>query len=118
LVSQQMSAMGVGTPRSRFGPPDRRPLSIGGNQALIGAGLASAVATMHALFAREASGRGQQVDVSQAEPMASYQFLNVNRWVYTGDDGSRGFGEGARRFWCKDGPVAVMLFVGQEQQWV
>ncbi len=117
LIGQQMSGMGVGTPRSRFGPPDQRPLAIGGNQALMGAGLNAAVATMHALFTRDASGRGQMVDISELEPMTSYQFLNVARWVYTHDSGARGFGEGARKFWCKDGAVSVLIFVGQPRQW-
>jgi crotonobetainyl-CoA:carnitine CoA-transferase CaiB-like acyl-CoA transferase len=80
------------------------------------AGLCAAVGTMHALFAREATGSGQRVDVSEVEPMASFQFLNMARWAYMGDTGEHGFGEGARRFWSSNGALTFMLFTGQPQQ--
>jgi crotonobetainyl-CoA:carnitine CoA-transferase CaiB-like acyl-CoA transferase len=80
------------------------------------AGLCAAVGTMHALFAREATGNGQRVDVSEVEPMASFQFLNMARWAYMGDTGEHGFGEGARRFWSSNGALTFMLFTGQPQQ--
>jgi crotonobetainyl-CoA:carnitine CoA-transferase CaiB-like acyl-CoA transferase len=116
LVAFQMAGLGYMTPRDRFGS-GRRPLKAAGNQALMAAGLTAAVAVMHALFAREASGQGQLVDVSEVEPMASFQFLNLARWWYAGDSGERGYGEGSRRIWCADGPVSFLLFTGQDQQW-
>lgn len=116
LVAFHMSAMGIGTPRHRYSDPLERPLKFGGSWALMIAGLCAAVGTMHALFAREATGAGQRVDVSEVEPMASFQFLNMARWAYMGDDGGRGFGEGARRFWTSNGAVTFMLFTGQPQQ--
>jgi len=116
LVSFHMSAMGIGTPRHRFGATTERPLKFGGNQALMITGLCAAVGTMHALFARETTGSGQRVDVSEVEPMASFQFLNMARWAYMADTGEHGFGEGARRFWTANGAVTFMLFTGQPQQ--
>jgi crotonobetainyl-CoA:carnitine CoA-transferase CaiB-like acyl-CoA transferase len=116
LTAFHMSAMGIGTPRHRFGATTQRPLKFGGNQALMIAGLCAANGTMHALFAREATGSGQRVDVSEVEPFASFQFLNMARWAYMGDSGEHGFGEGARRFWTANGAVTFMLFTGQPQQ--
>jgi len=116
LVAFHMSAMGIGTPRHRFGDRLERPLKFGGSWAMMIAGLCAAVGTMHALFARESSGAGQRIDVSEVEPMASFQFLNMARWAYMGDDGGRGFGEGARRFWTSNGAATFMLFTGQPQQ--
>jgi len=109
-----MSGLGLLTPneaRTTASPP----LKAGGNQALITAGVTAATAAMHALFAREATGHGQQVDISEVEPLASFQFMNVGRWTYAGDPGHRGFGEGSRRIWCRDGAVALLL--GQDHQW-
>jgi crotonobetainyl-CoA:carnitine CoA-transferase CaiB-like acyl-CoA transferase len=55
--------------------------------------------------------------VSEVEPLASFQFLNVARWTYVGDPGARGYGEGSRRVWCRDGAIAFLLFFGQTHQW-
>ena len=117
LVAFQMSGLGFPTPRDRLSAPGRRPLKAGGNQALMASGLTAAVAVMHALFAREATGRGQLVDVSEVEPLSSFQFLNLARWWYAGDAGERGYGEGSRRIFCADGAVSFLLFTGQQQQW-
>jgi crotonobetainyl-CoA:carnitine CoA-transferase CaiB-like acyl-CoA transferase len=112
-----MSGLGLATPRDRLSTEGQRPLKAGGNQALMIAGLSAATGTMHALFAREGSGQGSLVDVSEVEPLASFQFLNVARWTYAGDTGDRGYGEGSRRFWCADGAVSMLLFTGQQRQW-
>jgi formyl-CoA transferase len=117
LVAFHMSGLGLATPRDRLSVEGRRPLKAGGNQALMIAGLCAATATMHALFARETSGQGCLVDVSEVEPLTSFQFLQIARWTYAGDDGDRGYGEGSRRFWTADGPVSMLLFTGQQRQW-
>lgn len=114
LVAFHMSGLGLITPDEK-GKPMQPPLKAGGHQALMVAGMTAAVATMHALFAREATGRGQQVDVSEVDPLASFQFMNVGRWTYMRDPGRRGFKEGNRRVWCRDG--AVSLLFGQDHQW-
>jgi len=117
LVAFHMSGLGLATPRNRLSIEGQRPLKAGGNQALMIAGLSAATGTMHALFAREGTARGSMVDVSEVEPLASFQFLNVARWTYAGDTGDRGYGEGSRRFWCADGAVSMLLFTGQQRQW-
>jgi crotonobetainyl-CoA:carnitine CoA-transferase CaiB-like acyl-CoA transferase len=49
------------------GEPDREPLKAYGNQAEFQAGQQASVAAIVALFAREATGRGQHIDVSIME---------------------------------------------------
>jgi crotonobetainyl-CoA:carnitine CoA-transferase CaiB-like acyl-CoA transferase len=115
LVAFQMSALGLLTPDTKGAGSEQPPLKAGGNQALMIAGLTAAIATMEALFARERSAVGQLIDVSEVEPVASFQFMNVARWLYMGDAGLRGFREGNRRVYCKDG--AVSLLIGQDHQW-
>jgi len=117
LVAFQMAGVGLVTPRERLSNQELPPLKAGGNQALMVAGLTAAVATLHALFARDATGEGQLVDVSEVEPLASFQFLNVARWAYAGYPGDHGYGEGSRRVHCRDGDVSFLLFTGQDQQW-
>ena len=117
LVAFHMSGLGLATPRDRLSIEGRRPLKAGANQALMIAGLSAATGTMHALFAREGSGQGALVDVSEVEPLASFQFLQIARWTYSGDNGDRGYGEGSRRFWSADGAVSMLLFTGQQRQW-
>jgi len=110
-----MAGVGLVTPRERLSNQELPPLKAGGNQALMVAGLTAAVATLHALFARDATGEGQLVDVSEVEPLASFQFLNVARWAYAGDPGDHGYGEGSRRVHCRDGDVSFLLFTGQDR---
>jgi crotonobetainyl-CoA:carnitine CoA-transferase CaiB-like acyl-CoA transferase len=117
LVAFEMSGLGPVTPGERRGRPDLPPVKAAGSQALMAAGMTAAVATMHALFSREVSGQGQMVDVSETQPLASHQFMNVARWLYHGDPGRQGYSEGSGRIWCKDGAVFMLLFTGQEQQW-
>lgn len=57
------------------GDPKREPLKSFGRQALLQAGVTAAVATLSALFWRDATGEGQEVDVAAAE----------NLTIYTGD---------------------------------
>jgi crotonobetainyl-CoA:carnitine CoA-transferase CaiB-like acyl-CoA transferase len=117
LVAFHMSGLGLATPRDRLSREGQRPLKGGGNQALMIAGLSAATATLQALFAREESGQGYLVDVSEVEPLTSFQFLQIARWTYASDNGDRGYGEGSRRFWTSDGPVSMLLFTGQQRQW-
>lgn len=116
LTSFHLSALGILTPAELDGPTDQPPLKAGGRQALLVAGLTAAVATLHALFARAATGQGQRVDVSEWEPLASFQFMNLARWAYMGDPGTRRTREvTTRRIRCKDGAVAVLF--AQDHQW-
>jgi crotonobetainyl-CoA:carnitine CoA-transferase CaiB-like acyl-CoA transferase len=115
LVSFHMSALGLMTPGGKEIPKGLSPLKVGGHQALMIAGLTAATATLHALFAREASREGQQVDVSELEPLASFQFMDMARWVYAGVPGIRGTRDVGRAIKCKDGSVALLF--GQDHMW-
>lgn len=48
-------------------------------------------ATIQALIAREATGHRYLVDVSESEPLASFQFVNVGGWTYMVKPEHRGF---------------------------
>ncbi|MBI2887928.1 MAG: CoA transferase [Chloroflexi bacterium] len=115
LVSAHMSALGYLTPGDKDLPQDMPPLKPGGRQALFVAGQTAATATLHGLFAREAAGQGQCVDVSELEPLTSFQFMNMARWVYAGDPGARSNREFGRMLKCKDGAFAML--VGQDHMW-
>lgn len=115
LIAFQMSALGVLTPG---GNDDltRPPLKPGGYHAQMVAGVSAATATMHALFAREADGTGGRlVDVAELEAIASFQFMNMARWVYAGDRGARPRATPGQRIRCRDGQVVVMF--SQDHQW-
>ncbi|MBW2085685.1 MAG: CoA transferase [Deltaproteobacteria bacterium] len=66
------------------GDPGREPLAGGGEQPAYQGGLHAFTGVMAALFAREASGQGQHIDVSIMECMASIHQFTVNRYVYSG----------------------------------
>ncbi len=108
LVSFQGSGLGFATPGEKDIPKHLPPLKAGGHQALMTAGLTAAAATMHAMFAQEATGIGQRVDVSEVEPLASFQFMELARWTYTGDPGKRGVRDFGQRIRCKDGEFNIM----------
>lgn len=52
------------------GDPKREPLKIFGHQALLQAGVTAAAGIMSALFWRDATGEGQEVDVAVADSLA------------------------------------------------
>jgi hypothetical protein len=53
--------------------------------------MTAVAATIQALIAREATGHRYLVDVSESEPLASFQFVNVGGWTYMVKPGHRGF---------------------------
>lgn len=115
LVAFHASGLGYATPGEKDLPKHLPPLKAGGHQASMTAGLTAAAATMHALFARETTGAGQQVDVSEVEPLASFQFMELARWTYAGDPGKRGLKDFGQRIRCKDGEFNVMFM--QDHMW-
>ena len=115
LVSFQGSGLGFATPGEKDLPKHLPPLKAGGHQALMTAGLTAAAATMHAIFALEAVGTGQRVDVSEVEPLASFQFMELARWTYAGDPGQRGVRDFGQRIRCKDGEFNIMFM--QDHMW-
>ena len=69
---------------------DRHPLTHAYNQAYHAGGLNAAVATMAALHYQRETGRGQHIDVSIYETVASEVQLPPARYAYTGGVETRG----------------------------
>ena len=94
------------------GEPDREPLQGAGRQAEYAAGTHAFIGAMAAIAAREATGRGQTVDVSHMETMASLHQWTSVRYSHGGVVQRR---VGNRYdsthpitiYPCKDGYVAV-----------
>ncbi|MFO7962764.1 MAG: CoA transferase [Desulfobacterales bacterium] len=63
-------------------PPVPIPVKAGGRQALFGAGLSAAVATLCAVFSRENIGEGQHVDISALECMAGQLESAIEHWTF------------------------------------
>ncbi|MEE9198162.1 MAG: CoA transferase, partial [Dehalococcoidia bacterium] len=64
------------------GEPDREPLVGAGYQPEYQAGLHAFDAIMAALYWREGSGKGQQIDVSVMEAMAYYHEFAITTWTH------------------------------------
>ncbi len=97
---------------------DLPPLKAFGSQADFQAATHAAVATMGALWAREATGRGQLVEVSAQECIAAALELALVTYTYTGRIASRlGIRTSAPMeiMECKDGLIFVMT--ADPHQW-
>ncbi len=96
------------------GHPQREPLAMGGHQPEYQGGLHGYSGALVALLAREWSGRGQHVEISLHECMASMHQFTVNRYVYTGRIQKR-IGNRYQRahpitiYPCKDGLVSIAV---------
>ena len=66
------------------GDPENEPLSPGGEMGAYQAGLHAFTGAMAALHARENSGKGQQVDISVTECLATIQPYTLTRFTYAG----------------------------------
>jgi len=105
-----------------IGQPDREPLVMPASQGAYLAGISAAVGTLFALFAREAIGEGQLVDVSEVEVWTNVVTgLAVITYIYRGVTGIR---QGRRTGYayfpsgtypCKDGYMC--LTAPQQAQW-
>ena len=95
--------------------PDAGPVKPGSFIAEFDAGLNAATATLAALLARAASGRGQHVDVSRQWAMASTQRPEVHRYASDGTLVTRELDTewfpGVYR--CRDGWVVIGAIWGQ-----
>ena len=110
-----LNVQAVGGVSIGIGMPEREPLAIPLSQADFMAGLAGAASTLIAFLAREATGRGQWVDVvgSQvlAELISSVYFLP--NFIYRGVAGTRKGRRGGEAYFpntlmpCKDGFVCL-----------
>jgi CoA:oxalate CoA-transferase len=94
------------------GDPDQEPLAGSGEQPAYQGGLHAYTGIMAALIARQMTGKGQFIDISIMECMASLHQFTVNRYVYSGKIQKR---TGNRYLWshpitiyaCRDGYVSI-----------
>lgn len=94
------------------GDPDREPLANGGEQPAYQGGLNAFIGIMAALISRQITGKGQHIEISLLECMASIHQFTVNRYVYSGLIQKR---VGNRNLWghpitiypCQDGYVSI-----------
>jgi len=94
------------------GDPDREPLAGSGEQPAYQGGLNAYIGILSALMAREATNKGDHIDISIMECMASIHQYNINRCAYSGKIQTR---TGNRHMWthpvtiypCKDGYVSI-----------
>lgn len=121
LVSFHMSGYGHATPGDVADPEREPPLKAGGRQADLAAGLTAAVGTMHAVFTRLRTGRGQVVDVSRQESLISFNILNLATYSFSGQvpvrqkGGRRSAAAVAARLPCSDGWVNFVAMT--DDQW-
>ena len=112
------SAGGVSTLNGQPGAPDLPPLKAFGDQSGFQGGLNAAVASLGSLFGRLATGRGEHLDVSVHECVASLLELTFEFWPYCGLVASR---LGAKPLQplcfmeCRDGWIFVCAV--EEHQW-
>lgn len=77
-------AQAVGGLMGLTGEAEREPLKLPLSQAEFQAGLNAAVATLCALYFRDETGEGQQIDVSVQEAVASILEASVTMYSYSG----------------------------------
>ena len=112
------NAGGVATLNGDPAHPELPPLKCFGDQAGFQAGLHAAIPSLAALFARLDTGRGDHVDVSTQEALASILELTFEFWPYCGLVASR---LGAKPIQplcfmeCRDGWIFICCV--EEHQW-
>ena len=94
------------------GEPDRAPIRAAGHQTAIATGLYGAIGSLIALLNAEATGRGQRVDVSALEVVAttlenSVQFWDLEQTIRR-RAGSKPREAGSGLFRCNDGYIYLM----------
>lgn len=105
-----------------IGDPNREPLKLPLTQSGFQAGLVGALGALCALFSREATGRGQFIDVAEADVWATiHTGVGVVAWLFGGRlrqrSGRRLIGQPYPHgvFRCKDGYVALQC--AERRQW-
>jgi crotonobetainyl-CoA:carnitine CoA-transferase CaiB-like acyl-CoA transferase len=100
---------------SALGSPDREPLVFPLSQGHAMGAINAAAATMIAVFAREKTGLGQHVDISESQLMSTVQRgIAAAVWRFQGLSYQRLGPRGSGRMWpyglfpCKDGYVSIM----------
>ena len=111
LISSHMSAEAFGNPAEGVDdieqyPPLKGPVHVGDFMT----GLSAAVSTMSAIIARQTSGLGQHIDLSQQEALASVGRQEIAFYVVEGSPPTRQKGRkrrGGILYPCKDGYVCL-----------
>ena len=107
---EEIVSYAMGMIMSISGIQGREPLKHGGFQAQYEGGLFAAAATSMALFAREFSGGGEQVDVSITECVASTMMATQTIYPFMGGTQTRRRAEGSmfgHPMPCQDGWIIV-----------
>lgn len=120
LVSTHMSGLAFINPSEGVDDAEGKPpLKTPGHQGDMMAGLTAAVATMSALLARQMSGKGQHVDVSEHEALASIMRRELAVHAMEGMTWTRPKGTMPHQtsdiYRCSDG--AVYLACSGDRQW-
>lgn len=85
----EIIAQALGGLMYTIGLPEREPLKIGGSPALHNAGIAAFTAIMAAIWQRDLTGEGQQIDVSIQEATAFTQISSSLLAAWTGEPHGR-----------------------------
>jgi len=110
-----LNAQVLGGQGTVLGNPNREPLTFQPSQGHYQGAINGAAATMVALFAREATGLGQRVDISEFQVIAALQrgaFMPMHK--FQGAIGTRNAHRGIALLWpygvflCKDGYFTIM----------
>lgn len=98
------------------GSPDHEPLKPGGSLAEYTTGLVAAVGCMTALWHRNLTGEGQQVDISAMEALLSTTPFPTVRYSFSGQEtGRSGHPYPFTILPCKDGYIGVNILT--QPQW-
>ncbi len=109
-----MVAQAMGGLMHLTGLPERPPLKLPGPQADYQAGLFAAIATLAALLLREETDRGEHIDLSEMEVVASLLEGTLLSYAYSGVIRRRS-GAGQPRVRCRDGWLLLPPEVYQEE---
>jgi crotonobetainyl-CoA:carnitine CoA-transferase CaiB-like acyl-CoA transferase len=111
----ELIVLALGGLLNMVGEPDREPVRLGGYQAHCSGGLAAFTGTLAALYQRDVSGVGQQVEISVLETVA---FVEWKSSIYYQANGKLRVRGGRDAQWqvirCRDGYIA---FVYQDGNW-
>ena len=103
------------------GHPDREPLTMPYDLLAYQSGAGGFAATMLALLARDVTGRGQQVDVSEVDTIATLYSVGITTYLYRSLSFLRNGNHGSFLYPdvflpCKDGYVGLVC--NQLRQWI
>ena len=102
------------------GDPEREPLQMAARLAQYGAGQNAFAGTLSALWHRDSTGEGQQVDVAISEYLSTILENALSMYSYAGANfqrtGNRGYGRAAwGPYPCRNGYVGVIA--GPDHKW-